>query len=84
MEGIDQSLILPLTGSGFQTSRQRFYVLTRIAGATLPNGNMVREALRVTDNEVAGSFKHLLPEAHQTAPVHAELSEVLGDFCFDT
>ena len=38
----------------------------------------------MADNEVDGSFKHLLPEALQTAPTQAELSEVLCDFCFDT
>lgn len=38
----------------------------------------------VADNEVDGSFKHLLPEALQTAPIQATLSEVLSDFCFDT
>lgn len=38
----------------------------------------------MADNEVDGSFKHLLPEALQTAPVHTELSEILGDFCFST
>lgn len=45
---------------------------------------MVHEALSVADNEVDDSFKHLLPEALQTSPVHAELSELLGDFCFGT
>lgn len=64
--------------------RQRFHVLACIAGLASPNGNAVHEALRVADNEVDGSFKHRLPEALQTAPVHAELSELPGDFYFGT
>lgn len=48
--------------------RQRFHVLACVAGLSSPNGNAVHEALRGADNEVDGSFKHLLPEALQTAP----------------
>lgn len=36
--------------------------------------------LHAAGNEVDGSFKHLLLEALQTAPVQAELSEVLRDY----
>lgn len=70
--------------SGSPRERQRFHVLARVSGPASPNGDAVHEALHVADNEVDGSFKHLLPEALQTAPVHAELSELPGDFYFGT
>lgn len=60
---------------------QHFHVLAHVSGPASPNGDMVHEALRVADNEVDGSFKHLLPEALQTALLHTELSELLGHFC---
>lgn len=46
-----------------------FHVVACVAGPGSPNGNADGEA----DNEVEGSFIHLLPEALQTAPAHREL-----------
>lgn len=34
----------------------------------------------MADNEAEGFFKHLLPEALQTALVHTELSELLEQY----
>ena len=47
-------------------------------------GTQSARLFHAADNEVDGSFKHLLPEALQTAPTQAELSEALGGFCFNT
>lgn len=47
-------------------------------------GTQSARLFHAADNEVDGSFKYLLLEAFQTAPVQAELSEALGAFCFDT
>lgn len=71
---------LPTRGSGLQTLRQCFHVPALSAGSGSPNGNAVREALCVADNEVDGSFQTPPPGGPPDCPVHAELSELLGDF----